>query len=346
MPIFALLFVMTALEDNPLQVKKGWTVSLDEFEVYRSRALAASPNDVVAVIDRDAGRVVLFDATGTMRGELGRSGQGPGELERPVEVTWGRAEGVFVVLDMGNNRISKWREDGSLVSETQVSQAGLSPRLLGAGTLFFVNNAFHMNNPPTLFRLDMGSGDAKSFFVYNKSKPIQFNDGDGVRVMFRWNNKLSYDLGSDFLVYNWGERPMLYLLDLDGKATGKPIPTGLPRPELSDGQLEEGINLMPHSMHGGIRQVMIRPDHWPYVREVYVDPADRIWVVGATGAVEDPHPFGVFQRDGKRLGRGLIPKVPNFIAADGQVYYLEDIEGEDPDDLILSVTKKVVQLPG
>ncbi len=63
------------------------------------------------VLDRDNARVLVFDRTGTFVRQIGRKGQGPGELGLPMQLTV-MPDGRVVVFDLVNNAFSVFGSDG------------------------------------------------------------------------------------------------------------------------------------------------------------------------------------------------------------------------------------------
>jgi len=309
-----------------IPLNQAWFYDLGEHEIYRSRALAVSDSDRVAVIDRDEGRVVLLSADGAESSVFGRKGQGPGELEAPVEITWDFEGERFAVLDGGASRISYWDRDGNYLDEDRLSVNGLVPRIRGK-KLYMVRDAFGFNVEPAIIRLKPGKEKVEELFVYDLDRETRFsqagNDGDAVRVAFRWDPKLCYDLGSNFVVWTFGDSAQVHILDLKGRPRGEPIAVKLPRPPITDKQIEEGIGLMPREMHASLHRNLVRPEGWPLIRDVFVDEADRIWVIGSSRDVKSSHPFRLLSREGDLLGRGYIYSVPNFVGH-GALYYLEE----------------------
>ena len=268
----------------------------------------------------------MLSADGTEATRLGTEGQGPGELETPFEITWSRKEGLFVILDSGNNRVSLWDGDGSFVREKPLPVAGLTPRVHGQ-KLFMVRDAFGFTRDPAIIQTTIGKQKTKEILVFAQERRTEFTDAGNtenpLRVAFRWDPRLSYDLGSNFLVWTYGDAKRVHLIGLTGKPLDKPIEVSLPRTQITDDQFEEGINLMPADMQPRLRRALVKPESWPHIRDVFVDEADRIWVIGSSRDVKSSHPFRLFSRGGELIGRGYVFKVPNFVGH-GALYYLED----------------------
>lgn len=69
------------------------------------------------VLDRDNGRVMVYDRTGRFVRQVGRKGQGPGELGLPMQMTV-MPDGRVVVFDLVNNALVVFGADGAY--QTQV----------------------------------------------------------------------------------------------------------------------------------------------------------------------------------------------------------------------------------
>lgn len=72
----------------------------------------------VFVLDGQARRIRVFDASGALVGSFGRSGGGPGEfsqaLSQPPGGLFVGADGVVSIPDMGNQRLSRFGVDGEV----------------------------------------------------------------------------------------------------------------------------------------------------------------------------------------------------------------------------------------
>lgn len=94
--------------------------------LWTPRALAIANTGDVFVLDAAGKRVLCFGANGELKLEIGRPGQGPGELQRPVYVaTAGRYIGVH---DRARGNVITWTTSGQLLGE---APAGV-PRVLNA----------------------------------------------------------------------------------------------------------------------------------------------------------------------------------------------------------------------
>lgn len=331
--IWMMLFLWNPGEEAvPLiSLNKSWNWNLSEHEIYRSRMFAVSDDGTVVVLDRDKNRAVRISPDGKTASQLGTNGEGPGELSAPGEITWSRKEQVFVILDAGR-RASKWDNNGVFVAEYRFNGNGRSPRMVGNKKMILARAQFGMNGgTPGLVQVRLGKDKAKEILNYVPDKPTTFtnagNEANPLRIAFRWDPRLMFSTGSDFIAYAFGGEPTLHIIDFKGKQLVGPIAVRIQRFEVSDDQLEEGTLLMPNDWHAGIRKGLVRPEAWPYFREIHVDEKDRIWMVGSSRNVKSSHPYLLYSRTGKKLGRGYVRKSPLVISGDA-MYYFDD-EGED-----------------
>lgn len=70
--------------------------------------------DNLYVLDRQAKRIMVYDRTGRFLRQIGREGQGPGELISPMHLMMG-GDGTLIVSDHGRFGFSLFRTDGTFV---------------------------------------------------------------------------------------------------------------------------------------------------------------------------------------------------------------------------------------
>jgi len=80
-------------------------------------AVRLLPDGRVAVVDRGSATIRLFGEDGVFEREIGRRGQGPGELRYP-NALWSVGADTLVVYDSGNQRLSRFRTSGELLEST------------------------------------------------------------------------------------------------------------------------------------------------------------------------------------------------------------------------------------
>lgn len=86
------------------------------FAVLSVNDLAIDGQNRLFVIDRNGGTVAVFDSTGQLVGNWGRSGPGPGELSFPLTISAGE-DGAIHVFDAEKERVVVFGADGKFRSE-------------------------------------------------------------------------------------------------------------------------------------------------------------------------------------------------------------------------------------
>jgi 6-bladed beta-propeller len=94
------------------------------FGIVESVAFDAADN--LYVLDRQNPRVLVYDRTGRFVRQIGRRGQGPGELMVPVQLVVA-ADGTIIVQDLGRPAYSLFRPDGTFIRN--VAMEGWMPML-------------------------------------------------------------------------------------------------------------------------------------------------------------------------------------------------------------------------
>jgi DNA-binding beta-propeller fold protein YncE len=107
------------------------------------RGIARAPDGAFAVADFGNRRVVLADASGTLRSQFGNEGGAPGEFRDPCAVVFD-SDGTLVVADTWNHRIQRLTRGGQMLSEWRDELFG--PRGIaraGDGSFYVTDTGHH-----------------------------------------------------------------------------------------------------------------------------------------------------------------------------------------------------------
>lgn len=104
--------------------------------LVRPADVAVGPDGSVAVADWGLAEVILLGPDGVWRGAVTTSGEGPGEVQAPVAVTWVDAN-TLLILDVSAFRMVTLDLASRSASVTPVDPAFLSP-VFAAGQVRFV----------------------------------------------------------------------------------------------------------------------------------------------------------------------------------------------------------------
>lgn len=335
-------FLILTLMIGEVQVEIGWERNLDEIDVYRARVVAVAEDGTLALIDRDQRHLVILNPAGELKARVTALGQGPGELQNPVELTYCPMDQTFAILDFGNVRLSKWSKNGQLHSEYAMPRNFFRPLFGEVSRIFFLRDPFGLEqSEPSLLSWQLGTDSPRKVWGFQPKEPFVFSKlgggPDAGNIVWRWNPALIYGKGKDFLAVGHSGQPQVHLLTLDGQTMGQPIQVELPTYPVTDAQIEAAFDLMPADMTTGLRAGLVKPKAWPTMRNILVDGADRIWVIGAAPDLHQAHPFQVFTEHGKSLGKGKVAAMP--LAMTTRAFYY--LRGDE--DLFL--VKALVRLP-
>lgn len=103
--------------------------------INRPQDLRVSADGTVYVLDWQDGCVRVFDAGGQFVRQVGRPGQGPGDINTPCWIDLG-PRGELFVLDGRNMRVSRFAQDGTFVKSFRVEKYSATLRADGAGRLY------------------------------------------------------------------------------------------------------------------------------------------------------------------------------------------------------------------
>lgn len=318
------------LTQNTVTLSESWQRNLDDYDVYRTRALAVSDDGIIAMIDRDQGHVVLIDDRGTLIKRIAAKGQGPGELQRPVEIAYSQDDQTFVVLDFANSRLSKWDKNGHFVQEHPMPRPFFRPYLPKKNLILLTRDPFAQNlQTPTLLSFDIQKNSQTVLWQFQPKSPIVFSKigdhQDAGEIIWRWNPALVFGASDKLIAVAFTSESQVHLLNYQGQPISSPIGVKLPKFPISASQVESAFDLMPANMKADLKAGLAKPDVWPAIRNILVDNKHRIWVFGSHPEVEAPHPFSVFSERGTALASGNIPALP-LAAAHGGLYYLHGEE--------------------
>lgn len=162
------------------------------FAIIEGVAFDASDN--LYVLDRQQARVMVYDRTGRFLRQIGRKGEGPGELIVPVEVLVS-GDGTIVVQDMGRPGLALFRADGTFIRNVR-TEAWMPMRASGlawhpqgavvgvfrqapAETIRAGSSVQQESTVPLLLQPISGGAPTRIFNVPQLSTVRQSGDGSG-----------------------------------------------------------------------------------------------------------------------------------------------------------------------
>ena len=110
--------------DRRFGLERRFVVGLDDDLMFgRPSDVALGPDGTVLVLDTQLFRVVVVAADGSLVGELGAQGGGPGEFEMPVSVV-SEDDGTVAVVHAMGGRVGRFAVDGSVLDEDTIPGIG------------------------------------------------------------------------------------------------------------------------------------------------------------------------------------------------------------------------------
>ncbi len=286
--------------------------------------LAMLPGGGVAILDRLATAVRVYDAGGRFVRNIGRSGQGPGEFVDPIDLAWVDPE--IVVLDR-SGRTNRFSVDGSVVSTRQSATPAVdedfnpNPDLvLADGRVLFRANQRLFGRVQGEYRqkaqlivegepaLNLGTFPADTGRADTSGQPIPRPYIPGDRLLVATD---------DSTVVIADPHGLVRVLTSDGMERNR-FETGLRRPPATPGDVETQTSAALSSLAGANdRRVvsewldgMPRTDRAPPIRGLLIGADDSIWVEAWERASSPEGPRGrwiQYDRSGERQSELLAP---------------------------------------
>lgn len=302
---------------------------LNEAEVLvRPAGVAVSPDGSVAVADWGLAEVILLGPGGEWEGPVSARGEGPGEVQAPVAVTWADAD-ILLILDVSAFRIVTLDLASGSPSVTLVDPAFLAP-VFAAGQVRFV--ALQPDRTVWLeFPGPVADGwEERSFVRWSPDRPV--NDtimgsrarGFAGATLAAWPRSLLGVGPETWVVSNPDGRYELEVFDRDGTRLVRFCHAADALPLSPAERGEDPDAGMPDAWRDALRE-LAEPPNPAVISRIVVDLDGRIWVQrdrplpgefaghGAAGAMYD-----VFLPSGRFLGSIRLPDEQRLMEARGR----------------------------
>ncbi len=111
------------------ELRIGTVAGQPQYQFGQITYLDVADDGTVYVMDMQASEVRAYDGEGRYLRTIGRPGSGPGELSQQAIFVFADGKGGIVVPDLGNQRVHRFREDGTPESSFPMQmQAGIPGR--------------------------------------------------------------------------------------------------------------------------------------------------------------------------------------------------------------------------
>ena len=313
-----------------LSWREVWrTGGLNEAEVFvRPAGVAVSPGGSVAVADWGLAEVIVLGPGGEWQGTVTAHGEGPGEVQAPVAVTWVDAD-TLLILDVSAFRLVTLDLGSGSASVTPVDPAFMSP-VFAAGQVRFV--ALQPDGTVWLeFPGPIEDGcEERSFVRWSPDRPV--NDtvlwsrarGFAGATLAAWPRPLLGVGLETWVVSNPDGRYELEVFDRDGTSLVRFCHTAHALP-LSPAERGEDVDPdMPDTWRDALREIG-EPPNPAIISRIVVELDGRTWAQrdrplpgtfdghGTPGAMYD-----VFLPSGRFLGSIRLPGEQRWLEARGR----------------------------
>jgi len=290
-----------------------------DFFGYPIDVAVAEKNDIY-ICDNQAHNIKKFNASGEFIKSFGKLGQGPGDLNLPMEIEY--LDGRLYVRDLMNQRVTIFDSGGTFVDSLKLPAENIiwrSMRILADGRFVahLEKRYYDTPTPPSEIKIVLFSKDftsQKNLFERQIINGHQIIKPRRVFVSNAFLPDISWDLDTEGkIVIGYSEKYEILLFDPEKGQTDsfshpyKPV-------EVSDKDKDTFFREMPilsGSMSGGeMKKTMGAPDYiventefpktYPPFRDIKVDSEGNIWVRPyKTNDVS----YDIFTRDGKFINR-------------------------------------------
>jgi hypothetical protein len=324
------------LYDVSESTRFGADQSGETYLLASAGVLDRTPAGTLLVADYDEGRIHRFAPDGKHLGSFGGRGQGPGELMMSVLAL--SAGDSITVPDVGNRRLSIYREDGSFLGQ-RVFPASLQARSLRLSVL--PGNGF----AATRYDAEAQAGTASAFvFRWNFEVFTLSPDLERVATLvdtvyrtewpiignlylappLRYDDHLRYALGPEGgLAWVDSEEYRVDLLDCStGDRHAVVVPADPRRVTTAVREAYYAEHVADDYPIEGLRRLSL-PGHLPAIERLAWDSSGRLWVQDYSLYAPEREAaaltFNVFGPEGEWLFRQALPARPDLILNDG--YY-------------------------
>ena len=315
---------------SALSWREVWRAGgLNDAEVLvRPAGAAVSPDGSVAIADWGLAEVIVIGPDGDWQGTVTARGEGPGEVQAPVAVTWVDAN-TLLILDVSAFRLVTLDLASHSASTTPVDPAFMSP-VFAAGQVRFV--ALQPDRTVWLeFPGPIEDGwEERSFVRWSPDKPVNdtvvWSRARGFRgaTLAAWPRSLLGVGAETWVVSSLNGRYELEVFDRDGTSLVRFCHTGEALPLSPAERWEETDTEMPDVWRDALRELG-EPPNPAIISRILVDLDGRIWAQrdrplpgsfdghGAPGAMYD-----VFLPSGRFLGSIRLPVGQRLLEARGR----------------------------
>lgn len=283
-----------------------------EYAFGRIRHVVVDDAGTIFVLDSQASHVKVFDSSGKYVRTIGREGQGPGELDDPMTLSFNRATGELAV-HQSSRRMSYFKADGTFLRHLSLTNMwALRGQVDSKGIIYITEGIVDPNGPRyELKKLDATANVIATLASSPAPTPKKF---DPFMAIGYW--VLNDD---ENLIYGY---PLTYEIQVIGGESGKPLRKIMkdhnPVP-ITDKEKEERSKDIPPSIVPAFSKY-----HSAYYR-FFASDTGHLFVQTWEKTKDGQSVHDIFDPEGRFIGR--VPLKPSGVGIlKGKYYALEEDE--------------------
>lgn len=249
----------------------------------------------IYVLDFKEANIKIFDKFGNYVGTIGKRGQGPGELNRPIDISTAIKKEI-IVLDGLNRRISFFTLEGNFIKDISAKNMNLlGCNIDSSGNIFALVLELATGRPTyELKKFDENLENSKPL----TSSPFQIRTPGHLNPYPLKPSWVLDNLGR--VVYAYPDKYVIQVFNLDGKEIKNiikdNIPVKIPQKEID--RLKESAKRYPDPVEIDV------PKHFPPFYSFTVDDKGKIYVeTYETNADRKTKYYDVFDFEGKYIAQ-------------------------------------------
>ena len=279
----------------------------------------------VVALDFKEQRIKLYDKTGQFVRQIGKSGQGPGELGMPTGVQV-LADGTIAVEDAGNRRLAFFKPSGEFIKN--ISMAGtfglVNVLLDGKGNAIGREMGLSEGNAKMFYEIKKFDADFKPLFTLDKIEfPIPV-PGSSTRInILGMISSYQIDPAGN-IYYGRNVDYEIKVYNPEGRHF-RTIQKEYERVKVTQADIEEMLEQIPNTVPGAnIKDMISFPDYFPPYQSFFLDDQGRLYVRTFTkGKAQGEYAIDVFDPEGKFIAQ-FITKSDLRIWKAGRAYGIEE----------------------
>jgi hypothetical protein len=310
----------------------------ENYAFYKSITCALDRQENIYVLDFDQCRIQQYDRDGKYVKTIGRKGQGPGEIESPVQIFIDSQDNIYIFQE---RQFKVFRTDGGFVKSIAL-RSFLSDFFITRQGAFFA--LFFQIDEKTranaVAEFDAEGNLVKTLASYPDEGFVTTprKAGENVVSFFfshEYNNRIDFcPVGPESFCYGYSSEYKIFVVDAKGNAKfiikkdddPQPI-SGKEKGAIIDRHAKSRRAIIGQISRSEIERGIFFPKHKPFFNQFIADDKERIYVKRPTSSALDKEPpkeytFDVFSREGRCLYRTKMPFIPRIIR-NGHLYQIK-----------------------